>query len=87
MTLIFGRSASASATAKAGVTTGDILKAASWNSESVFQRFYHKSIDKAAYGRAVINQNSSEQATNTTVDIETEPSEIQFTEWLKPHSG
>ena len=63
-TSIFGahstRGASASAAAKAGVTTGDILKAANWNSESVFQRFYHKSIDKAAYGRAVINQNSSE---------------------------
>ena len=63
-TSIFGahssHGASASATAKAGVTTGDILKAANWNSESVFQRFYHKSVDKAAYGRAVINQNSSE---------------------------
>ena len=63
-TSIFGahstRGASASAAAKAGVTTGDILKAANWNSESVFQRFYHKSVDKAAYGRAVVNQNSSE---------------------------
>ena len=41
----------ASAAAKAGVN---------WSSESVFQRFYHKTSNKAAYGRAVINQNSSE---------------------------
>ena len=63
-TSIFGahstRGASASAAAKAGITIGNFLKAANWNSESVFQRFYHKSVDKAAYGRAVINQNSSE---------------------------
>ena len=63
-TSIFGahstRGVSALAAAKAGVTTGDILKAAKWNSESVFQRFYLESVDKAACGRAVINQNSSE---------------------------
>ena len=61
-TSIFGAHSTrgASAAAKAGVTTGDILKAAKWNSESVFQRFYHKSVDKAVYGRAVINKNSSE---------------------------
>ena len=61
---IFGahstRGASASAAAKGGITTEDILKAANWSSESVFQRFYHKEVDKAAYGRAVIDQNSSE---------------------------
>lgn len=38
------------------------------------------SIDKAAYDRAI---NSSEQATNNTADIETEPSEIKFTELAK----
>ena len=63
-TSIFGahstRGASTSAAARAGITTEDILKAANWSSESVFQRFYHKIVDKAAYGRAIINQNSSE---------------------------
>ena len=63
-TSVFGahstRGASASAAAKAGITTADILKTANWSSESVFQRFYHKSSNQAAYGRAVINQNSSE---------------------------
>ena len=57
------RGASSSAAARGGITTEDILKAANWSSESVFQRFYHKQVDKAAYGRAVIGestQNSSE---------------------------
>ena len=63
------RGASASAASRAGITTSDILKAANWNSESVFQRFYHKEIDRAAYGRAVISQNSLGAATNNTVDV------------------
>ena len=71
---IFGahstRGASASAAARGGVTLEEILKAANWSSESVFQRFYHKEVDRAAYGRAVIdNQNSLEEATNNTVDV------------------
>ena len=45
-TSIFGahstHGASTLAAARAGITTGDILKAANWNSESVFQRFYQK---------------------------------------------
>ena len=64
-TAVFGahstRGASSSAAAIAGITTADILKAANWSSESVFQKFYHKPSNKAAYGRAVINQNSYEQ--------------------------
>ncbi len=28
--------------------------------ESVFQKFYHRKVSKAAFGRAVLNQNSSE---------------------------
>ena len=50
--------ASTSAAVKAGTTTEDILKAENWSSESVFQRFYHKEVDNAVYGRAVINQNT-----------------------------
>ena len=62
--------ASASAAARGGVTLEDILKAANWSSESVFQRFYHKEVDRAAYGMAVINdQNSLEEATKNTVDM------------------
>jgi hypothetical protein len=70
---IFGahstRGASTSAAARSGVTTEDILKAANWSSESVFQRYYHKEADRSLYGRTVMNQNSSEQATNNTVDV------------------
>ena len=36
------RGASTSAAASAGVTTNDILNAADWSSESVFQKFYYK---------------------------------------------
>ena len=63
------RGASASAAARGGVTLEDILKAANWSSESVFQKFYHKELDQAAYGRAVISQNSLGEATNNTVDM------------------
>ena len=61
--------ASALAAARGGVTLEDILKAANWRLESVFQRFYDKQLDRAFYGRAVINQNSLEGATNNTVDV------------------
>ena len=64
------RGASASAAARGGVTLEDILKAANWSSESVFQRFYRKEVDRAAYRRAVIHQNSLGRATNNTaVDV------------------
>uniref|UniRef100_A0A1X7UE04 Tyr recombinase domain-containing protein n=1 Tax=Amphimedon queenslandica TaxID=400682 RepID=A0A1X7UE04_AMPQE len=56
----FTRGASASAAARGGIITEYILKAADWSSESVFQRFYHKSIDKSAYGKAVLSRNSLE---------------------------
>ena len=46
------RGASASAPANMGITTNDILKAADWNSESVFQRFYYKPVEDPSFGRA-----------------------------------
>ena len=56
---IFGshavRGASSSAAAAAGVTTTDILKAADWNSESVFRNFYYRPTGDATYGRAVLS--------------------------------
>ena len=70
---IFGvrstRGALASAAVRGGITLDDILKAVNWSSESVFQRFYHKKVDRAAYERAVINQNSLEEVTNITDDV------------------
>ena len=41
---------SSCAAAKVGITTNDILKAADWSSESVFQKFYNKPSDNPSYG-------------------------------------
>ena len=49
------RGASSSAAANLGITTNDILKAADWSSESVFQRFYYKPTEDPSYGRAVLS--------------------------------
>ena len=50
------RSASTSAAAMAGITTEDILKAADWSSETVFQKFYHKPVRVNKFGRAVLSK-------------------------------
>lgn len=60
------RSASTSAAAAAGITTGDILKAADWSNEAVFQRFYHKSTESSNYGLAVLTSNSCHPSGKTT---------------------
>ena len=52
------RSASTSAAAAAGVTTGDILKAADWSSEAVFQKFNHKPSASSQFGLVVLSSNS-----------------------------
>ncbi len=51
------RGASSSRAANMGITTNDILKAADWSSESVFQNFYYKSTHKPSFGRAVLSTN------------------------------
>ena len=48
------RSASTSAAEAAGVTTADILKAADWSSEAVFQKFYHKPTRNNKFGTTVL---------------------------------
>ena len=50
------RSASTSAAATAGITTGDILKAADWSNEAVFQKFYHKPVKSGDFGIAVLSK-------------------------------
>ena len=50
------RSASVSTAANAGVTTADILKAADWSSQSVFEKFYYKPQQNASFGRAVLSK-------------------------------
>ena len=49
------RSVSTSAAAIAGITTNDILKAADWSSEMVFQKFYHKPTTNSQFGKAVLS--------------------------------
>ena len=49
------QSASISAATIAGITTNDILKAADWSSETVFQRFYHKPTPNSQFGKAVLS--------------------------------
>ena len=48
------RSASTSAAAAPGVTTSDILNAADWSSEAVFQKYYHKLTKNNKFGTAVL---------------------------------
>jgi hypothetical protein len=72
------RGASSTTAANMGITTNDILKAADWSSESVFQKFYYKSTENPSFGRAVLDSAQRAQptircpegtATNNTVDI------------------
>ena len=49
------RGASTSKAANLGITTSDILKAADWSTESVFQKFYYKPTNSPSYGRAMLS--------------------------------
>ena len=55
------RGASASMASRMGVTTNDILQAANWSSESVFQKYYHKVTQDTSYGRAVLSGRKTSQ--------------------------
>ena len=80
------RSASSTAAAMAGLSTEEIMQAANWSSQSVFEKFYFKPTDKPKFGKTVLSTSQptavaagdqeSVSATNNTVVIETEPSEI-----------
>ena len=54
----------------------DIMKAADWSSESVFNEVYYKPVRSKAFGAAVLSNPGSGGLQTTTVDMETEPSEI-----------
>ena len=49
------RGASSSVAANIGIMTNDILKAADWSSESVFQKFYYKPVEDPSFGRPVLS--------------------------------
>ena len=46
--------ASSSKASNMGISTNDILTAADWSSESVFEKFYYKSTQDPSFGRAVL---------------------------------
>ena len=50
------RGTSLSKVGNMGITTYEILKAANWSLESVFQRFYHKLTEEPKYGRVVLTK-------------------------------
>ena len=60
------RGASVSAAASAGLTSNQILHAADWSSESVFQRFYYKPICENQVGVAVLSTESTTDSLQTS---------------------
>ena len=50
------RGAATSKAKSAGVSAGDILKAANWSSTSTFSCFYHRPIDSGQFGRGVLKK-------------------------------
>ena len=55
-----------------GLAVEDILKAAGWSSNTVFQKFYYKPEFSTEFRSVVLVSNS----TKSHVDMETKPSEI-----------
>ena len=53
------RGASTSAASNLGITTNDILRAADWSSESVFQKFYYRPTEDPSFGRRVLSARSA----------------------------
>ena len=55
-----------------GMTVEEIVQGADWSGKGVFQKFYYRPKDSLAYGSNVLPTGAS----NSHVDMETEPSEI-----------
>lgn len=60
------RSAAVTAAASASITTVDILNAADWSTELVFQRFYYKPSCNTAFGEAVLSTSKGKLQTTTS---------------------
>ena len=59
------RSAATTAAANKGVTTSDILNAADWSSESVFQKFYYRPSRDTSFGTAVLSKEGMSSTTKS----------------------
>ena len=66
------RAAAATKAAMSGVTVEDIMKAADWSNEGVFQKFYYRPQHLVEFGSSVL----AASASKSHVDMETEPSEV-----------
>ena len=53
------RGAAVTAAANAGISTEDILKAADWSSDTVFNKFYYKPTRDTKFGQAVLSTKKS----------------------------
>ena len=66
------RAAAATKAAMSGLTVDEIMKAADWSSEGVFQKFYYRPQHSVEFGSSVL----AASASKSHVDMETEPSEV-----------
>jgi len=66
------RAAAATKAAMSGLTVEEIMKAADWSSEGVFQKFYYRPQHSVEFGSSVL----AASASKSHVDMETEPSEV-----------
>ena len=58
------RGASSSKASNMGISTNDILTAADWSSESVFNKFYYKSTQDPSFGRAVLGSHECKKSSS-----------------------
>ena len=68
------RAATTSKAFLSGLNVENILKAADWSSQGVFQKFYYKPKHSLAFGSTVLADIVT--STKSYVDMETEPSEV-----------
>ena len=66
------RAAAATKAAMSGSTVDEIMKAADWFSEGIFQKFYYRPQHSGEFGSAVL----AASASKSHVDMETDPSEV-----------
>ena len=66
------RAAAATKAAMSGITADDIMKAADWSGEGVFQKFYYRPCHSVSFGTLVLAAKSSK----SHVDMETKPSKV-----------
>ena len=59
--------------ANVGITMEDILKAADWNAESTFHKFYYKPVHDSSFARSILSNHDLQKS---PLVCETEPSEI-----------